>query len=182
MNNMNDHLNNRLSDLLNLEHAEETFQDRKNGLVPVESAKEQKKQKENQFEPTGALVEYEAKELVVKPLDDAQNQSDRELARASIRNVIEQSNENLGALFMIAKMSEHPRMFEVAATIAKTIIDASSKLDDMASDGKKGATGQGAPTGVQNTQNNYYMSSEEAMKIARERKANRNAIQNPAED
>lgn len=175
---MNEHFNSRLDDLLNLEHADETFRDKSNAPVPVDT-KEQKKK--DDFQPTGAMVAYEAKELEVVPLDDAQNKSDRELARASIRNVLEQSNENLGALFMIAKMSEHPRMFEVAATIAKTIIDASSKLDDMASEGKKGASAKEAPNSVQNTQNNYYMSSEEAMKIARERKANRNAIQNSDE-
>lgn len=117
------------------------------------------------------LANYEPDELEIIPLDDEADQDDRALARASIRNVLMQTNNNLGALLALAQATEHPRAFEVAATFAKTIIDAAGKLDDMATEksNKKGASGKDAPAGnVTNTQQNFYMSSEDAMKMIRD--------------
>ena len=125
------------------------------------------------------LSEYTGTDLELVALDEETNKSDSELARASIRNVLKVSNENLGAILHLAKSTEHPRAFEVAATFAKTIVDAATKLEDMIEQKNRGTGKTSAPNQTITNQTNVITTSEEAMKMFRERaKAMKSVVEN----
>jgi hypothetical protein len=72
-----------------------------------------------------------APELEKPELTDEQDKTDQELARAALRTTLETITKDFHSILTIAKASEHPRAFEVAATFARTIVDAAEKLDGM---------------------------------------------------
>jgi hypothetical protein len=53
---------------------------------------------------------------------------DYEFARENLYSVIEKGTEALDSLLELAKVSEHPRAFEVVATLSKTLMDANKDL------------------------------------------------------
>ena len=58
---------------------------------------------------------------------------DYEYARTNFYNVIESGTEALEEMLQVAKASEHPRAYEVVATIMKTLIDSNKELVAMSS-------------------------------------------------
>jgi hypothetical protein len=58
---------------------------------------------------------------------------DYEYARTNFYNVIEAGTEALEEMLQVAKASEHPRAYEVVATIMKTLIDSNKELVAMSS-------------------------------------------------
>jgi hypothetical protein len=58
---------------------------------------------------------------------------DYEYARTNFYNVIESGTEALEQMLEVAKASEHPRAYEVVATIMKTLIDSNKELVAMSS-------------------------------------------------
>ena len=63
-------------------------------------------------------VVEEKKEIV--PVEDVAEQ-DTEFARGNIKNLITKGNVALDNLLQVARESEHPRAYEVAATMIKTL-------------------------------------------------------------
>lgn len=173
-----DHLNQTLKDMLDLDIDIE--EEKENANKKATKAQAQAASKSTAVATTDTeekhLQSFVPAVVETTELTSEQNKSDKELARASIRNLLNQANDSIGALFYLAKQTEHPRAFEVAATIAKTIIDAADKLDNMseekAAKGTKMAPSDGNGGTNISQQNNIIMSSEEAMRLLRNKMAN----------
>jgi hypothetical protein len=63
--------------------------------------------------------------------DDDPTVQDIELARMNIKNIIEQGDDSLKEMVNLAKQSESPRAYEVAATLMKTLLDANKDFVEM---------------------------------------------------
>ena len=53
---------------------------------------------------------------------------DYQFARENLYSVIDKGTQALDSLLQLAKVSEHPRAFEVVATLSKTLMDANKDL------------------------------------------------------
>lgn len=54
--------------------------------------------------------------------------TDFELARTNIRKIIDKGDKTLDGILDLAKASEHPRSYEVAGQLIKTLVDANKDL------------------------------------------------------
>jgi hypothetical protein len=63
--------------------------------------------------------------------DDDPTVQDIELARSNIKNIIEQGDDSLREMIELAKQSESPRAYEVAANLMKTLLDANKDFVEM---------------------------------------------------
>lgn len=77
------------------------------------------------------VVEEEKKEELV-PVEEPKDQSeeDFELARRNLQELAKKGNKALDELILLAKNSEHPRAYEVVATLIKTLADTNKDLLD----------------------------------------------------
>jgi hypothetical protein len=68
-----------------------------------------------------------------KPLESSntQIQDDFEYARGNMISAIEKGQEALNGILEVAGMSQHPRAYEVAATLVKATVDASKDLMEL---------------------------------------------------
>ncbi len=70
------------------------------------------------------FTEHKTEIVEVKtPIED-----DAEFARGNIRNLIEKGNEAMSDLLNVAKASEHPRAYEVAAGLINNLADLNKDL------------------------------------------------------
>ena len=60
-----------------------------------------------------------------------ENLQDIEKARKNIETIVELGNDSLNEMITLAKQSESPRAFEVAATLMKTLLDANRDFVDI---------------------------------------------------
>jgi hypothetical protein len=82
-------------------------------------------------------IEFEILPAVVKtPVED-----DSEFARQNIRDLIEKGNTAIDSLLHVAKESEHPRAYEVAAALIKNLSDLNKDLLEVQKR-KKDLTGE----------------------------------------
>ena len=87
---------------------------------------------------------------VVQQFENNQVVDDFEFARSNLINAIEQGQTALADIVSVAGMSQHPRAYEVVATLLKTVADANKDLLELQKR-KKDLTGIGpAPTTVNN--------------------------------
>lgn len=87
---------------------------------------------------------------VVNSFEDKQVTDDFEYARGNMISAIEKGQEALSGVLEVAGMSQHPRAYEVAATLVKTLADANKDLLELQKR-KKDLTGVGpTPTTVNN--------------------------------
>ena len=87
---------------------------------------------------------------VVEKYEDNQVTDDFEYARGNMISAIVKGQEALRGILDVAGMSQHPRAYEVAATLVKTIADANKDLLELQKR-KKDLTGVGPnPTTVNN--------------------------------
>lgn len=63
--------------------------------------------------------------------DEDETVQDIEIARSNIKNIIEYGDDSLREMINLAKQSESPRAYEVAATLMKTLLDANKDFVDM---------------------------------------------------
>lgn len=70
-------------------------------------------------EPQQPATVYESK---------SDSESDYELARNTLRNVVTKGAAALDDIIMLARSSEHPRSYEVAGQVMKTLADVSKDL------------------------------------------------------
>lgn len=68
------------------------------------------------------------KESIPESEGEKDIQSDYDLARHTLRNLIEKGEEALDDMMAVAKGSEHPRAFEVTSTLVNTIAGAAKDL------------------------------------------------------
>jgi hypothetical protein len=86
----------------------------------------------------------------VSSYDSGQVHDDFEFARGNLIAVIEKGQEALSGIVDVAGMSQHPRAYEVVATLVKTVADANKDLLELQKR-KKDLTGVGpVPTTVNN--------------------------------
>lgn len=97
------------------------------------------------------LDAIEPRRMEVVPVEtDTTVQVDFEYARGNMLAAIEKGQEALSGVLEIAGQSQHPRAFEVAATLVKVIADANKDLLELQKK-KKELTGETAgPTTVNN--------------------------------
>lgn len=76
-------------------------------------------------DPTPTKKEIE----ILEPVNDAQ--SDYDLSRTTIRNLVKKGEEALDELLFVAKQSESPRAYEVVAGMIKNISDVTKELIEL---------------------------------------------------
>lgn len=93
---------------------------------------------------------------------------DFEYARGNMINILEKGNEALTGILDVANMSQHPRSFEVVATIIKTLADTNKDLLELSQKKKKldEVDGTSKPTTVNN--NLFVGSTAELQKLLKQ--------------
>jgi hypothetical protein len=74
------------------------------------------------------LTTYKKQEVVQSGSPEKDISNDYEYTRENLYNLVENGNAALEDLVELAKQSEHPRTYEVLATLIKTIGDTTDKL------------------------------------------------------
>jgi hypothetical protein len=74
-------------------------------------------------------IKYDSTEIV--ELNKTQIEDDSEFARQNIRTLIEKGNDAIDNLLMVAKQSDHPRAYEVAANMLKSLTDMNKDLMEI---------------------------------------------------
>lgn len=82
------------------------------------------------FDLPPPLVMVESVPPLVVPVEDEDPtmQSDAAFARKNIRALIQQGSSAMRELLQVAKLSEHPRAYEVAATMLKNLAELNKDL------------------------------------------------------
>jgi hypothetical protein len=101
-------------------------------------------------------------DIIKEPVPESEGeskdiQSDYDLARNTLRNLIEKGEEALDDMMAVAKGSEHPRAFEVTSTLVNTIAGAAKdllSLQKTMKEIKKPAAGEPSNTPQNVTNNN----------------------------
>jgi hypothetical protein len=75
-----------------------------------------------------ALIVAEEPELTE---EEKQAEEDFAVARENVKGILEKGQEALDSILRIAEASEHPRAFEVAANLIKTLTDSNKSLLDL---------------------------------------------------
>ena len=71
------------------------------------------------------------KQEILPATQSNQVSDDFEYARGNIINTIEKGNEALQGILDVAGMGQHPRAYEVAANLVKTMVEANKDLLDL---------------------------------------------------
>jgi hypothetical protein len=101
--------------------------------------------------------------------DEDETVQDIELARSNIKNIIEYGDDSLKEMINLAKQSESPRAYEVAATLMKTLLDANKDFVEMSTKKKYAKEeilhpkDEAATTNV--TNNNLILSTADLLKM-----------------
>lgn len=103
-------------------------------------------------------------DMSIIPNEQDPVKKDLDFVRKNYLDVIETGNEALIEMVMLAKSSEHPRAFEVVATLMKTILDANKDLVTLHKDKKAMEKKEDGPQTQNITNNNMLISKEDLMK------------------
>lgn len=72
---------------------------------------------------------------VPDPVEATQEEKDAEedfaIARENVKDILDKGSEALSGILRIAEASEHPRAYEVAANLIKTLVESNAKLLDL---------------------------------------------------
>lgn len=90
---------------------------------------------------------------------------DFDYARGNLINIIEKGNEALDGILDVAGMSQHPRSYEVAATIINSLASANKDLLEL-SKRRKELKGENNPTTINN--NLFVGSTAELQKLLKD--------------
>jgi len=71
------------------------------------------------------------KQEILPATQSDQVTNDFEYARGNIINTIEKGNDALQGILDVASMGQHPRAYEVAANLVKTMVEANKDLLDL---------------------------------------------------
>ena len=126
------------------------------------------------------IVEIKS-DIIKDPIPESEGekdvQSDYDLARNTLRNLIEKGEEALDDMMTVAKGSEHPRAFEVTSTLINTIGGAAKDLMSLQKtmkDIKKPAAGEEAPKSITNNHIVFQGSTKDLIKQFMEVKSDKN--------
>lgn len=107
--------------------------------------------------------------VITTSADEDETVQDIELARSNIKNIIEYGDDSLKEMINLAKQSESPRAYEVAATLMKTLLDANKDFVEMSTKKKYAKEeilhpkDEAATTNV--TNNNLILSTTDLLKM-----------------
>ena len=90
--------------------------------------------------------------------DEKNIKSDYEYSRDTYYDLIEKGRESLEDMIDVARASEHPRAYEVLATMIKNVSDVNDRLMDL-NKKQKDINKTDDVKQVENQQNNYFMGS-----------------------
>lgn len=108
------------------------------------------------------LAPIEVVEAEKIKVENDEIKTDFEYARGNLINIIEKGNEALDGILDVAGMSQHPRSFEVAATIINSLAAANKDLLEL-SKRRKELEGEKSPTTINN--NLFVGSTAELQKL-----------------
>ena len=113
------------------------------------------------------VIQKETKDLVVP--DDKDPEIDFETGRKNLYNLIDTGNEAIDGILNPAKEGEHPRAYEVAGQLIKTVSEVSQNLLDLQDKLKK--VKEIPNTGPKNVTNALFVgSTTELQKMLKEKK------------
>lgn len=105
----------------------------------------------------------------VKAAEQSQIVDDFEYARGNMIAAIEKGQEALSGIVDVAGMSQHPRSYEVVATLVKAVADANKDLLELSKKRKElEKTDDGGPRTVNN--NLYLGSTADLLKLLKDNK------------
>jgi len=116
-----------------------------------------------------------ANALNIEPIDVTNNnivvkepdfKDDFEYARGNMINIIEKGSEALDGILDVAGMSQHPRSYEVVATLIKTLAETNKDLLELSKKKKDIEGDSGKPTTVNN--NLFVGSTAELQKLLKQ--------------
>ena len=96
------------------------------------------------------IVQTEPAE-VAKPVVPEDPQKDYDYTRANLYNLISKGQEAIDGILEIAQESGHPRAFEVAGQLIKSVADTTDKLIDLQKKMRELDAPQKGPTTVNNS-------------------------------
>jgi len=75
----------------------------------------------------------ETKSVKVKPVKNGEDdpQKDYEYSRAQLYNLVEKGQEAINGILDVCQDSQHPRAYEVAGQLIKSVADTTDKLIDL---------------------------------------------------
>ena len=135
---------------------------------PIDEALGLRPMEEIESENSPAVVEEEETQVAVYEETDDETLRDLELARSNIQNIIQTGDDSLKEMIDLAKQSESPRAFEVAATLMKTLLEANKDFVEISSKKKdykseKNKSPESSQTSV--TNNNLILSTADLLKM-----------------
>lgn len=99
-------------------------------------------------------------------------QDDYELARKTLRELVQTAKDTLDGIVNVAKSSEHPRAFEVAAQLITAVREASKDLLELQKK-KAEVSGESPEVGDTNINNAVFVgSTAEFQELLKKKKAN----------
>ena len=101
------------------------------------------------------VIQKETKDLVVP--QDKDPEIDFETGRKNLYNLIDKGNEAIDGILNLAKEGEHPRAYEVAGQLIKTVSEVSQNLLDLQDKLKK--VKEVPNTGPKNVTNALFVGS-----------------------
>jgi hypothetical protein len=154
--------------------------DRALGLRPMEEVNKEDEPinstvevEDDVIENVPEIVEGNITSIVPINIEEDETFKDIEKARSNIENIISQGDEGLKEMMTLAKQSESPRAFEVAANLMKTMLEANKDFVEMSLKKKYHREELEAPkqdeasqTNV--TNNNLILSTSELLKLIKE--------------
>lgn len=96
--------------------------------------------------------------VVVQNKNEPSTDNDYEYARTNLYDIIEKGQEALTGILDVANMSQHPRSYEVAANLIKTLSDVNKDLLQLAKS-KKEIDKQSEKENPQTINNNLFVGS-----------------------
>ena len=82
-------------------------------------------------EPSELQKHVESVKKEIKKSDTPDVQQDYEMSRAHLHNLVLKGQEAVDGILDVARASDHPRAYEVAATTIKAVADTTDKLIDL---------------------------------------------------
>tara|TARA_R100000742_G_C4275124_1_gene95409 strand:+ start:867 stop:1286 length:420 start_codon:yes stop_codon:yes gene_type:complete len=82
-------------------------------------------------EPSELQKHVEKKKEITKLTDNPEIQQDYEVSRAQLHNLVMKGQEAVDGILDVARASDHPRAYEVAGQLIKSVGDVADKLIDL---------------------------------------------------
>lgn len=117
-------------------------------------------------EGNAAVIPYQ-ENLPAVPEPDTEVLEDIDLAKESIKAILEKGGESMTELLLIAKQTESPTAFTALSTMMKTLLDANRDLVNMSKEKKYEKSEQPAQHVTNVTNNNLTLSSADLLRMIR---------------